>query len=114
MFGVFNSIEAYAIMLLLLCQYLISFTCVFIFSVLFFCMEKKHLTFNLDSQIVKKLKLLAVNEDKTVTDLLIEAIGDLFTKYENPSEITETTAEQQVEEKKVTRSVARMPRKIAL
>jgi predicted transcriptional regulator len=45
-------------------------------------MEKKHLSFKIDPDMVKKLKFLAVEHDKTVTDLLSEAIKDLFQKYE--------------------------------
>jgi hypothetical protein len=45
-------------------------------------MEKKHLSFKIDPDIVKKLKFLSVEHDKTVTDLLSEAIQDLFKKYE--------------------------------
>jgi predicted transcriptional regulator len=45
-------------------------------------MDKKALTFRIDSQIIKKLKFLAVDKDKTVTDLLLEAIQDLLKKYE--------------------------------
>ena len=48
-------------------------------------MEKKKLTFNLDPQIVKRLKFLAVEHDKTVTGLLLEAIQDLLKKYEKRS-----------------------------
>jgi len=43
-------------------------------------MQKKHLSFKLDSQIIKKLKLLAVEHDRTVTDLLLEAIKDPLKK----------------------------------
>ena len=45
-------------------------------------MEKKHVTFRLDQPIIKKLKFLAVEHDRTLTDLLLEAIQDLFKKYE--------------------------------
>jgi hypothetical protein len=44
-------------------------------------MEKKHLTFNIDIKIIKKLKMLAVEKDKNMTDLFLEAIQDLFKKY---------------------------------
>ena len=36
---------------------------------------KKQIAFRIDPQIIKKLKLLAVEQDKTVTDLLLEAIA---------------------------------------
>jgi hypothetical protein len=45
-------------------------------------MEKKQVTFRIDQPIIKKLKFLAVEHDSTLTDLLIEAIQDLFKKYE--------------------------------
>ena len=45
-------------------------------------MEKKHVTFRLDQPIIKRLKFLAVEHDRTLTDLLLEAIQDLFKKYE--------------------------------
>jgi DNA-binding protein YbaB len=45
-------------------------------------MEKKHVTFRIDPTIIKKLKFYAVEEDKTLTDLLLEAIKDLLKKYE--------------------------------
>ena len=42
---------------------------------------KKQVAFRLEQQIIKKLKILAVEHDKTVTDLLLEAIEWLFKKY---------------------------------
>jgi len=45
-------------------------------------MEKKHVTFRIDPDIVKKLKFLAVDQDRTLTDLFLEAIQDLLKKYE--------------------------------
>ena len=45
-------------------------------------MEKKHVTFRIDPAIIKKIKFLAVEEDRTLTDLFIEAIQDLLNKYE--------------------------------
>lgn len=45
-------------------------------------MEKKHVTFRIDPAIVKKLKFLAVDQDRTLTDLFLEAIQDLLKKYE--------------------------------
>ena len=44
-------------------------------------MEKKKLTVNLEASQVKKLKILAVEKDKTATELLSEAIQDLLKKY---------------------------------
>jgi predicted transcriptional regulator len=45
-------------------------------------MEKKQVTFRIDQPIIKRLKFLAVEHDRTLTDLLIEALQDLFKKYE--------------------------------
>jgi len=44
-------------------------------------MEKKHVTFRIDPAIVKKIKFLAVEQDRTLTDLFLEAIQDLLNKY---------------------------------
>ena len=44
-------------------------------------MEKKAVTFRIDPKIIKKLKYLALDNDKTLTDLLLEAIQDLLKKY---------------------------------
>ncbi|GEM_PF-482722 len=46
-------------------------------------MNKKTVTFRIDPAIIKKLKYLALEKDLTVTELLLEAIQDLFKKYEN-------------------------------
>jgi predicted transcriptional regulator len=44
-------------------------------------MDKKAITFRIDPKIIKKLKFLALDKDKTATALLLEAIQDLFKKY---------------------------------
>jgi len=44
-------------------------------------MEKKHVTFRVEPAIIKKLKFLAVEQDRTLTDLFLEAIRDLLKKY---------------------------------
>ena len=44
-------------------------------------MEKKQVSFRIDPDIIKKLKFLAVSEDKSLTDLFLEAITDLLKKY---------------------------------
>ena len=46
-------------------------------------MEKKTVTFRIDPKIAKKLKLLAVEKDRTVTDLLLEGIEHVLKKYGN-------------------------------
>jgi len=45
-------------------------------------MEKKHVTFRIDPAIIKKLKFLAVERDRSLTDFFLEAIQDLLKKYE--------------------------------
>ena len=45
-------------------------------------MERKHVTFRVDPETVRKLKYLALDHDKTLTDLFLEAIQDLLKKYE--------------------------------
>jgi len=49
-------------------------------------MEKKAVTFRIDPQIIKRLKYLALDHNRTLTDLFLEAIKDLLKKYDkNPS-----------------------------
>jgi predicted transcriptional regulator len=48
-------------------------------------MEKKQVSFRINPQIIKKLKFLAVEHDKSLTDLFLEAIKDLLKKYEKKS-----------------------------
>ena len=47
-------------------------------------MENKRKNYNttLKADLIKKLKILAVEEDKRANDLLEEAIRDLLVKYE--------------------------------
>lgn len=46
-------------------------------------MDKKQVTFRIDPVIIKKLKFLAVDQERTLTDIFLEAIQDLLKKYEN-------------------------------
>ncbi len=48
-------------------------------------MEKKHVTFRIDLALLKRIKFLAVEKDRSLTDLFIEALLDLLKKYENNS-----------------------------
>ena len=48
-------------------------------------LERKNYNTTLRIDLIKKLKLLAVEEDARVNDLLEEAIADLLEKYENKS-----------------------------
>ena len=44
-------------------------------------MDKKQVTFRIEPETIKRLKFLAVEHDKTLTDLFLEAIQDLLEKY---------------------------------
>ena len=44
-------------------------------------MNKKQISFRIDPSVVKKLKFLAVELDRSLTDLFLEAIQDLLKKY---------------------------------
>ena len=44
-------------------------------------MEKKHVTFRIEPALIKNMKYLALDHDKTLTDLFVEAIQDLLKKY---------------------------------
>jgi len=48
-------------------------------------MDKKAVTFRIEPSIIKKLKILAVEQDKTLTDLLLEGIEYVLKKHEKPS-----------------------------
>ena len=45
-------------------------------------MDKKQVSFRLDRATIKKLKFLAVEQERSLTDLYFEAIQDLLNKYE--------------------------------
>jgi predicted transcriptional regulator len=44
-------------------------------------MEKKQVSFRIEPAIIKNLKFLAVELDRSLTDLFMEAIHDLLEKY---------------------------------
>lgn len=44
--------------------------------------EKKMFTTRLDKETIRRLKILAANQEKLVNQLLEEAIHDLLKKYE--------------------------------
>ena len=44
-------------------------------------MDKKQVTFRIDPAIIKQIKFLAVEQDRSLTDLFLEAIQDLLKKY---------------------------------
>lgn len=45
-------------------------------------MDKKQVSFRIEHPILKKLKFLAVEQDRSLTDLFTEALHDLLNKYE--------------------------------
>ena len=45
-------------------------------------MDKKQVSFRLDRETIKKLKFLAVEKERSLTDLYLEAIQDLLKKYQ--------------------------------
>ncbi|CAB5112153.1 hypothetical protein D3OALGA1CA_5707 [Olavius algarvensis associated proteobacterium Delta 3] len=44
-------------------------------------MDRKQVSFRVDPSIVRKLKILAAKQDRTITELFIEAIQELLKKY---------------------------------
>jgi hypothetical protein len=50
-------------------------------------LERKNYNTTLRTDLIKKLKFLAVKEDARANDLLEEAIEDLLVKYENKSKL---------------------------
>jgi len=51
-------------------------------------MEKKQVSFRIESATIKRLKYIALENDKSLTDLFMEAIEDLLKKYEKPEKKT--------------------------
>jgi hypothetical protein len=47
-------------------------------------MTRKNLSTRIDNDLQKSIKILAINLEKPLNDLLEEAIQDLLQKYENP------------------------------
>ena len=45
-------------------------------------MDKKQVSFRLERETIKKLKFLAVEQERSLTDLYVEAIQDLLYKYQ--------------------------------
>ena len=44
-------------------------------------MEKKQVSFRIEPGIIKELKYLALEQDRNLTDLFMEAIEDLLVKH---------------------------------
>ena len=47
-------------------------------------MEKKTLTFRLDKDTIRRLKYVALDQEKNLTELLYEGIHYILKKYEKP------------------------------
>jgi len=47
-------------------------------------MTRKNLSTSIDNDLQKSIKILAINLEKPLNDLLEEAIQDLLKKYQNP------------------------------
>ena len=45
-------------------------------------MDKKQVSFRIEPATVKKMKFLAVEQDRSLTDLFLEAINDISKKYD--------------------------------
>ena len=46
-------------------------------------MNKKQVSFRIEPEIVKRLKFIAVEQDRSLTNLFLEAINEILKKYEN-------------------------------
>ena len=44
-------------------------------------MDKKQVSFRVDATIIKKLKFLALEQDRSLTEMFLEGIEDLLKKY---------------------------------
>ena len=70
-----------------------SYACNIAFYILFklriyhqrFIMPRKQVAFRIDQDIVKRLKFIALEQDKTLTDLILEAIQYILKIYEKKS-----------------------------
>lgn len=49
-------------------------------------MDKKKVTFLIDASLLKSIKFLAVEEDKSLTELYVEALKDLLKKYKKKTD----------------------------
>jgi predicted transcriptional regulator len=45
-------------------------------------MDKKQVSFRIEPPIIKRLKYIALEQDRSLTDILLEAIQDFLKKYE--------------------------------
>ena len=45
-------------------------------------MDKKQVSFRIEPSIIKRLKYIALEKDRSLTDIFLEAIQDVLKKYE--------------------------------
>jgi hypothetical protein len=45
-------------------------------------MDKKQVSFRIEPGIIKRLKYVALDQDRSLTDIFLEAIQDVLKKYE--------------------------------
>ena len=45
-------------------------------------MDKKQVSFRIEPTIIKRLKYIALEQDRSLTDIFLEAIQDVLKKYE--------------------------------
>lgn len=45
-------------------------------------MDKKQVSFRIEPDIIKRLKYVALDQDRSLTDVILEAIQDILKKYE--------------------------------
>ena len=50
-------------------------------------MDKKQVSFRVEPGLIKKLKHLALDQDRSLTDIFIEALHDVLKKYEKKSKL---------------------------
>jgi len=48
-------------------------------------MDKKQVSFRIEPSIIKRLKYIALEQDRSLTDIFIEAIKDFLKKHEKKS-----------------------------
>ena len=45
-------------------------------------MDKKQVSFRIEPSIIKRLKFIALEQDRSLTDLFLEGIKEILKKYE--------------------------------
>ena len=49
-------------------------------------MDKKQVSFRIEPEVVKRLKFIAVEQERSLTNLFLEAINEILKKYEKKSQ----------------------------